>query len=279
MAILEETWPNHVGRDGALWFRGHAHSEWKLLPGLTRDGIVDEREVQRIFESEALPHLPRPPMGGVDGDLEWLFLQQHHRAPTRLLDWTTNVLVGLHFAVEPHLRTTAVRLKDPDSVDPHDLPDDVGSYDIDQQDSAGCLWVMDPAALNRASGAHAGSPPNRGVPFWPRDVEAFPYYQQERIMDSRDSSEYVGPYAFYSRRTNIRMVVQSAAFTIFDLTDEGLDQWGPDDAGHIQKIIISPEGKEKIRAELQLMGINTLRLFPTLDSVGDHARLHAGKVA
>jgi len=61
----------------------------------------------------------------VDGipkdEWDWIFLMQHYRAPTRLLDWSESPLVALYFALVDKL----------------------------QEDSDGALWCMDPIALNR----------------------------------------------------------------------------------------------------------------------------------
>ncbi|GHW58477.1 FRG domain-containing protein [Vibrio cholerae] len=91
-------------------YRGQANMEWGIVPSIARfqqdegNGFVWhswkalEDDMLQMFQKKSLPFLS--PNTIPSNRFEWMILAQHHGMPTRLLDWTTNPLKALFFAVE-----------------------------------------------------------------------------------------------------------------------------------------------------------------------------------
>lgn len=101
LQLIEE---RYTGNYSAL-FRGQRCDDWNLVPRIGRTRfrkrfsslLETEKDIFDEFERLSVPH-----RNGLDVTSPWdrLALAQHHGLPTRLLDWTTNPMVALWFAVE-----------------------------------------------------------------------------------------------------------------------------------------------------------------------------------
>jgi hypothetical protein len=80
-----------------IWFRGQPRYCHSLIPSIFRQGAIFGRQFN---ESEMYLEFVRryPRQSGKHKNVaEWLTLMQHYGVPTRVLDWTTNLLVAVYF--------------------------------------------------------------------------------------------------------------------------------------------------------------------------------------
>jgi len=217
-----------------VWFRGQAKKNWELVPSLARNRkhLKAENALIKRFKQNAIPHL--------DADLreewEWMFLMQHHRASTRLLDWSESPLAALYFAV------------------------------TDQQiRSDGAVWCLDPVALNKE--ARIKFEFETEIPAFGHD-NALESYLPSRLPGDGSSELY--PIAIVGPRNTSRMAAQLGTFTVNHLEHKPIEAIG--DAKHIWKWVIPAGAKRNVAQELGHLAISRLTLFPELDSVADMSR-------
>lgn len=209
----------HIEKRGKAWFyRGQAQ-DWPLVPSIGRVGrggfeeiLHFEEMILNEFKRLASPYYSSPPVSLS----EWVLHAQHHGLPTRLLDWTTNPLKALFFAVE-----------DPKSADD------------------GVVWSSD----------------------------AFNIAWNDSLPDLQTQAHY------FHRPThlNSRITAQESVFLVFPIREEQvelppMDVDARDAYGVVEKFVIPFDRKAAIRSSLNDFGINTLSIYPSVESVARRIR-------
>ena len=214
-----------------IWFRGQAQKDWELVPSLARnpEHLKAENALIKRFMQNATPHLDAAPRH----EWEWIFLMQHHRAYTRLLDWTESPLAALYFAVS--------------------------NKEYSRIDAA--LWCLDPVALNRA--ANLKFEFQAEIPAFGQDP-VLDIYLPSRIR--QDPSELF-PVAIVGPRNTPRMAAQLGTFTINHRLHQPIEKIGT--SKHVWRWIIPATAKKNLLIELAHLSISALTLFPDLDRVAD----------
>lgn len=103
------------------WYRGHKDARYLLTPNLYREDKLEacepaeadvcslnisrgsipykfkrkQKEAFQNFKKDGLAFVSHKP----NNNFEWLVLMQHYGGDTQLLDWTTNPLISLYFAL------------------------------------------------------------------------------------------------------------------------------------------------------------------------------------
>lgn len=230
---IQSSWSEYTAPHSP-WFRGQSNSEWKLKPSRYRKPFtfmthIDEDQMMIDFKRMASGLASGLPAS--DHMINWLTIAQHHRLPTRLLDWTESALVALFFAL--HSTT---------------------------EPEAPCVWVLNPFWLT----LKAGFGYNIIVPSMHIDADF------EDAYGSLTKSNEEFPVALRPHHITRRVTAQKGVFTLFGLNEHALESIGlenADDLRFLRLVLIAPTAVDSLRNELACAGMTHSTVFPDLDGL------------
>lgn len=229
-----------------LWFRGQGcesrglvPSLWRRLESISGSGMVQAQQVLEMetrlltrFRQRSLPYWPA---GYPQTDWEHLFAMQHYGIPTRLLDWTTNLLMGVFFALD----------HDPTKC---------------ECGSGACrptIWILDPVKLNQTN------PRLDGLPV---GILATSDKQAENWEPGVSETLFApAPVAIYGTYNSERIAAQHGAFTVGGKTVKPLNEVADQD-GVLAKIELTAD-RAAIQNQIRLLGISRSTAYPGLAEV------------
>jgi hypothetical protein len=261
------------------WFRGQDDSEWQLVPSVFRKS----KETKELIYAKDEPRLiDRFRLNQARHRLElkttfdWLSLMQHYRYPTRILDWSENILVALYFAVleKPETNDKPGALfvlntfklnhltnKDFTHLNPDDLPcwllaqiaEDPSFKSIRHQiinERPADLPIFDELIKNGEINAKNKAKLKK---YFSRPLAVFPHLLHERM--SRQQSTFVLHGGTYVENQDLEPPILL----------EDLNTSTVENRKFLIKFIIQPKYKEIIRRELHVIGIHVGSMFPELE--------------
>ena len=158
----------------------------------------------------------------------WLFLMQHYRLPTRLLDWTESPLVALFFAVE------------------NEKADDKNAV----------IWALQPSILNSTQVKEKKILLSGSIDAKPIVSEAF------NITSHNPNRRIV---AVNPEQADIRQLIQQSEFTVHG-SPMPMENLNESDM-FLGKILIPSNAKVAFRQLLTIFGISRSYLFPDLENL------------
>lgn len=259
------------------WFRGQPDAEYKLVPSLFRPVNGRYYDECKLIDEFIKVH-PEARSQHI-GTLELLTYAQHYGLPTRLLDWSENILVALYFACREYEKVDGKLFLLPNYIEELHFFD-YYNFDFGKMVTEELISWRDPddkSIENILESCLAKLDDN---------LKEFPLEQvninetklrdflsqsnrhiNKKISMSYDDIVYPG-FMYDPKRINSRLVVQQGCFTchtgkIFSNMTFVKPNDTFDKLSH--SFIIPHDCKKSILKELEYCGIYEAKLFPELE--------------
>jgi len=268
--------------DGRKYFRGQTKivsAGYELKPSIGRyDHLLSrslrerdelEREVLEVFNNHLVTHVQHLPR------TEWeaLAIAQHHGLPTRFMDWTTNPLVALYFAV----RETKTDDDDkPMNSAVYVLISDPPRYtDFGRKQQPAVTPVKDLATTpaSSATGYEAfgveGLDPNDGADTLAQPTEVTPadeFGTESTHPPAPSPFEIKENVIYHPPHISPRLRAQDSVLLACQQPFEALEE------RDCLEIVIRHDAHDDIRRRLDQYGVFDRQLFPDLDGIAKWLR-------
>jgi hypothetical protein len=227
------------------WFRGHERTGWQLIPAIMRSGnLHHEFQLTKRFRLLA-------PGFGVEIDThrldQWLFLMQHHGAPTRLLDWSESLNTALFFACMDWIRH-------------RDL----------EHCADGAVFALNPIFLNEQVLGICDFPVTWTQNRVLQTIKfAFGTHEEVVLDDTNSPIQYLHwPVAVFPSVVHGRMRAQKACFTLHGADHHDLRhifaENGWSTANMLLEFVIPRDRKPEVADALAVAGTTYSTIFPDL---------------
>lgn len=236
-----------------LWYRGHRSQDWKLRPSLFREEVLDmtdDGSVQPIkykkfmdFNS-ALKQFRDELIETIKDDrlnlFHYTFLAQHYGMPTPSLDWSTDPLIALYFAVD--------------------------GFEYINEDEFPVVYILNPTRVNENS-AMKYKEGNRTISEVYCVDDADDKLFEDCLSDMNDTPFAIVPFAVKSNYDlkSQRISRQSGVFTLHEARYyKGVDwiNFENDDREKMGVALkISPSSVEYIKSQLKILNLTPETIY------------------